>query len=133
MKLTVNQLRRIIKEEVSTVLRRSRTSRRLREMQDEECQMEIPDVSMFADPEQFLATLNDVVAQLGLSSVEFGGANALDPGDGYSEEYDSIMVYGSRGDLTALAQELHRQADEDMGGAQSISSPDFVSLIEPVV
>jgi len=128
MRLTINQLRRIIKEEVSTVLRRSRPTRRLREMQEGGFKMEIFDALTNAQtlghgsPEKFLLHLKELVSELGLSSVEFGGANALAPGDGYSEEDDTILIYGSKEDLTELGEELNREL---MGG------DGFTALIEP--
>jgi hypothetical protein len=132
MKLTVNQLRRIIKEEVQKVVKtKTSNKRRLREMLEEDASLEIPDVSVHAEGagmtvEEFC----DMVKQMGskYGSVEFGSANALDSGDGYSAEYDSLLAMGNRSELESLARELD---EELMGGAQSISDEDsFVNFVQ---
>jgi len=132
MKLTVNQLRRIIKEEVQKVVRTSRSRKRsLREMMEDEAQLEIPDVSVHAEGagmsvDEFV----DMVIGMGRKypNIEFGPANALDTGNGYSREYDSLLAMGSRSELESLARDL----DEELqGGAQSIGDEDsFVNFVQ---
>ncbi len=132
MKLTVNQLRRIIKEEVQKVVKtKTSNKRRLREMLEEDASLEIPDVSVHAEgagmtTEEFC----DMVRQMGskYSSIEFAPPNALDSGDGYSDEYDSLYSTGNRSELESLARELD---EELMGGAQSIGEEDsFVNFVQ---
>lgn len=132
MKLTVNQLRRIIKEEVQKVVKTKTSKRRsLRETFEEDASLEIPDVSVHAEGagmsvEEFC----DMVKEMGskYSSVEFGSPNALDSGDGYSAEYDSLLAMGNKSELESLARELD---EELMGGSQSIGDEDsFVNFIQ---
>jgi len=122
MKLTVKQLRHIIKEEVQNVM----ASEPL-----EDASLEIPDVSVHAEGAGMsVKEFCDMVRQMGrkYGSVEVGPANALDSGDGYSSEYDSLLVMGNRSDLESLARELD---EELMGGAQSIGEEDsFVNFIQ---
>lgn len=123
MKIKLSDLRRIIKEEVQNVM--------ASEPLEEDASLEIPDVSVHAEgagmtTEEFC----DMVKQMGskYSSVEFGPANALDTGDGYSAEYDSLLAMGNRSELESLARELD---EELMGGAQSIGEEDsFVNFIQ---
>ena len=123
MKLTVKQLRHIIKEEVQNAM--------ASEPLEEDASLEIPDVSVHAEgagmtTEEFC----DMVKQMGskYASIEFGPANALDAGDGYSAEYDSLLAMGNRSDLESLARELD---EELMGGAQSIGEEDsFVNFVQ---
>lgn len=133
MKLTFNQLRRIIKEEVQKVVRSSRPRKRsLREMMEEdEAFLEIPDVSVHAEGagmtvDEFV----DMVIGMGRKypNIEFGPANALDKGNGYSREYDSLLAQGSRSELESLARDLD---DELQAGAQSIGGEDsFVNFVQ---
>ncbi len=132
MKLTVNQLRRIIKEEVQKVVKTKTSSkRRLREMLEEDASFEIPDVSVHAEGAGMsVKEFCNMVMQMGrkYGSIEFGPANALDKGNGYSREYDSLLAMGSRSELESLARELD---EELMGGAQSIGEEDsFVNFVQ---
>ncbi|NBW06511.1 MAG: hypothetical protein EBR82_00620 [Caulobacteraceae bacterium] len=117
MKITVNQLRRIIKEEVKRSL--------LREMEEEaDASFEIPEISVRAEGadmsvHEFVGMVKGMAKKY--KSITFEPANALDKGDGYSAEYDSLLSYGSRSELKSLARDLD---EELMGGAQSISDED---------
>lgn len=116
MKITVNQLRRIIKEEVSRVLKEA--------PMEVDAQLEIPDASSQADyMGMSLKVWIDMVKMMAKKypSVEV---------QGYSRDYDTFLIYGPRAELTALAQALD---EEMMGGAQSID-PDisFVSNIQEI-
>lgn len=124
MKLTVNQLRRIIKEEVQKVMENE---------EEADASFEIPDISTHAEgagmsvPE-FVGMVKGMAKKY--KSISFEPANALDKGDGYSAEYDSLLSYGSRSELEALAHELD---EELMGGAQSISDEDsFANFVEDI-
>lgn len=116
MKITVNQLRRIIKEEVSKVLKEA--------PMEVDAQLEIPDVSSQAEymemsPEEWSGMVK-------MMAKKYPGVEV----EGYSREYDSFLVYGPRAELTALAQALD---EEVMGGAQSIGVEDsFVGFIEEI-
>lgn len=134
MKLTVNQLRRIIKEEVQKVVKtKTSNKRRLREaLEEEDVAFEIPDVSSYAEladvpVEEFCDMVKQMASKY--TSIEFGPANALDSGDGYSAEYDSLLAMGNRSELESLARELDM---EDFGGnAQSPNSEySFVDYIQ---
>lgn len=124
MKITAKQLRQIIKEEVQKVSRsKAPNRRRLREMLEEDASFEIQDVSSYAElADMSVEEFCDMVIQMAskYSGIEFGPANALDTGNGYSAEYDSLLAHGPRSELEALARELDM---EDFGGnAQSTSS-----------
>ena len=103
------------------------------DLDDENASFEIPDVSVHAEgagmtTEEFC----DVVKQMAskYSSIEFGPPNALDSGDGYSDEYDSLYSLGNRSELESLARELD---EELMGGAQSIGEEDsFVNFVQDI-
>ena len=116
MKITVNQLRRIIKEEVSKVLKEA--------PMEVDAKLEIPDVSSQADymemsPEDWSHMVEMMAKKYPNVEVE-----------GYSDEYDSFLVYGPSQELTALAKALDM---EMMGGAQSIGAEDsFVGFIEEI-
>jgi hypothetical protein len=133
MKLTVNQLRRIIKEEVQKVVKTSKR-RRLRETYEEaDASFEIGGLWAHAEGagmsvQEFVGMVKGMAKKY--KSISFEPANALDKGDGYSAEYDSLLSYGSRSELEALAHELD---EELMGGAQSISDEDsFANYIEDI-
>jgi 5-methylcytosine-specific restriction endonuclease McrBC regulatory subunit McrC len=92
MKITVNQLRRIIKEEVSRVLKEN--------PMEVDAQLEIPNVSSQAagrkmSPEEWSGMVE-------MMAKKYPGVEV----EGYSREYDSFLVYGPRAELTALAQAL---------------------------
>jgi len=132
MKLTVNQLRRIIKEEVQNVMKSSKTRKlSLREMAETEASLEIDNVSVHAEGlgmsvNQFV----NMVIRMGRKypNIEFGPANALDTGNGYSRESDSLLAQGSRSELESLARDLD---NELQGGAQSMGDDEsFVNFIQ---
>ena len=134
MKITVKQLRQIIKEETQKVFKlQTSNKRRLREALDEEdVSFEIPDVSSYAElADMPIDEFCDMVKQMAskYSSIGFGPANALDSGDGYDAEYDSLLAMGNRSELESLARELDM---EDFGGnAQSQNSEhSFVDYIK---
>jgi hypothetical protein len=135
MKLTVNQLRRIIKEEVQKVVKTKTSKRRsLRETLEEDASFEIPDISSYAElADMSVEEFCDMVKEMGskYSSIEFGPANALHTGDGYSAEYDSLLAHGNRAELEALARDLDV---EDFGGnAQSASGEySFLDFIQDI-
>jgi len=129
MKITVSQLRRIIKEEVQRTLK-SQTSRKkhFREaVEEEEFLIEIPEISSHADGmEMSVDDFVSMVMELGSKypSIKF---EASDGSEAYSEEYDTLTALGTRADLVKFASELD---EEMMGGAQSIGSEDsFVNFI----
>ena len=131
MKLTASQLRRIIKEEVQKVMKSSK-KRALREMVEEaDASFEIPEISAHAEGsdmsvQEFVGMVKGMAKKY--KTISFEPANALDKGDGYSAEYDSLLSYGSRSELESLARDLD---EELMGGAQSINDEDsFVNLVE---
>lgn len=123
MKIKLSDLRRIIKEEVQNAI--------ASEPLEEEASLEIPDVSVHAEGagmsvEEFCDMVKQIASKY--SSIEFGPVNALDSGDGYSAEYDSLLAMGNRSELESLARELD---EELMGGAQSIGEEDsFVNFVQ---
>lgn len=134
MKLTINQLRRIIKEEVQKVVKTKAPKKiSLRETEEEEdVAFEIPNVSSYAElADVSVKEFCDMVKQMAskYTSIEIGPANALDSGNGYSAEYDSLLAMGNRSELESLARELDM---EDFGGnAQSPNSEySFVDYIQ---
>ena len=116
MKITVNQLRRIIKEEVSRALKEA--------PMEVDAQLEIPDVSVHAEgmemsPEEWSGMVK-------MMAKKYPGVEV----EGYSGEYDSFVVYGPRTELTALAQALD---EEVMGGAQSVGvGESFADYIQEI-
>ena len=135
MKITVKQLRQIIKEETQKVFKlKTSNKHRLTEALDDEedVSFEIPDVSSYAElADMPVDEFCDMVKQMAskYSSIVFGPANALDSGDGYDAEYDSFLAMGNRSELESLARELDM---EDFGGnAQSSNSEySFVDYIK---
>lgn len=136
MKLTVNKLRRIIKEEVQKVVKTKTSNKhRLREaLEEEEAFFEMPDVSSYAEladmsVEDFCGMVKQMASKY--DSIEFDPANALDSGDEYSADYDSLLAMGSRSELESLAGELDM---EDFGGnAQSPNGEySFVDYIQDI-
>lgn len=78
---------------------------------------------------ELLEMIEGEVAKLSLKSVDFGAPEAR-AAQGYSKKLDTLLVYGLKRDLTALARSLDAIA---MGGAQSISDEDsLVSFIEMI-
>ena len=119
MKITVTQLRKIIKEEVHRTLRENVGAVATHFM-------EIPNVSSHMRPMQFKRMVEKLAAKY--PSINYLSPG-LEGGGGYSREFDSFLINGSEVDLQGLAMDLD---DELMGGAQSISPEDsFTSLIEP--
>ena len=58
-----------------------------------------------------------------------GPATALDSGDGYDAEYDSLLAMGNRSELESLAREL--DMEDFSGNAQSPNSEyNFVDYIK---
>lgn len=100
---------------------------------EDEAQFEIPDVSdRAAAAGMSVDEFVDMVIGMGKKypNIEFGPPNALDTGNGYSSEYDSLLAMGSRSELESLAKELD---EELMGGAQSINDEDsFVNFVSDV-
>ena len=127
-KITLTQLKRIIKEEVTRTTR----SRRLSEvgarqskylLNLEDCSMHAEDMDMSVN--EFVTHVMAIGSKY--PSIEFD--NPMDPSNPYNAEYDSLSAVGSKKDLTAFARILDQ---EFMGGAQSIAAADsFVNLIEP--
>ena len=115
MKITVNQLRRIIKEEVSRVLKEA--------PMEVDSKIEVLDVSVKAEgmemsPEEWSGMVKMIAKKYPDVDVE------------YSSEYDSLIIYGPRVTLEELGLDL----DEKLAGsAQSIGvGESFVDLIEEI-
>jgi len=133
MKITINQLRRIIKEEVKRSALREMPARKMPMPEPEvDGQIEIPNISEIADnlemPLKKLVTMIKGVARKNAIVVNFEGPQG--EGDGYSAEYDSLLGYGSYTSLMKFAALLD---NELMGGAQSIDDEDsFVNCVEEI-
>jgi len=135
MKITINQLRRIIKEEVKRSALREMPARKMPMPTPEpevDGQIEIPNISMIADnlemPLKKCVTMIKGVARKNAIVVNFEGPQG--EGDGYSAEYDSLLGYGSYTSLMKFAALLD---NELMGGAQSIDDEDsFVNYVEEI-
>ena len=133
MKITINQLRRIIKEEVKRSALREMPARKMPMPEPEvDGQIEIPNISMIADnlemPLKKCVTMIKGVARKNAIVVNFEGPQG--EGDGYSAEYDSLLGYGSYTSLMKFAALLD---NELMGGAQSIDDEDsFVNYVEEI-
>jgi len=133
MKITINQLRRIIKEEVKRSALREMPARKMPMPEPEvDGQIEIPNISEIADnlemPLKKLVTMIKGVARKNAIVVNFEGPQG--EGDGYSAEYDSLLGYGSYTSLMKFAALLD---NELMGGAQSIDDEDsFVNYVEEI-
>jgi len=137
MKITVNQLRKIIKEEVALVTRTIKSRRSLSEMgatvprQPKKYLLDLTDCSVRAEDmgmsiDDFLNHIMAIGSKY--PSIVFEAPNAYDDSP-YSEEYDSLPAIGSKSDLTKFARELDQ---EFMGGAQSIEEEgSLVNAIEP--
>ena len=124
MKITLPQLRRIIKEEVKRSLLRE-----MEEAEEADAFIEIPDIRAHATgSDMSVKQFCDMVRSLGQKRPSIRFEDARGEGDGYSREYDSLHAVGSKQDLDAMAQELD---DVLMGGAQSISDEDsFTSFVD---
>ena len=133
MKITINQLRRIIKEEVKRSALREMPARKMPMPEPEvDGQIEIPNISMIADnlemPLKKFVIMIKGVARKNAIVVNFEGPQG--EGDGYSAEYDSLLGYGSYDSLMKFAALLD---NELMGGAQSIDDEDsFVNCVEEI-
>ena len=133
MKITINQLRRIIKEEVKRSALREMPARKMPMPEPEvDGQIEIPNISEIADnlemPLKKLVTMIKGVARKNAIVVNFEGPQG--EGDGYSAEYDSLLGHGSYTSLMKFAALLD---NELMGGAQSIDDEDsFVNCVEEI-
>ena len=111
MRITVNQLKRIIREEVGRTLGRGR---RLAEAEDIDGGwfISIPDVSVRAKcvgmtVDAFVQFVGGLAAKHNLKADEDGDMRGIEVDEGgYSKEYDSLMFYGSQADLTAFAEAL---------------------------
>ena len=126
MRITASQLRTIIKEEVSRMMRSKATRRRsLREAVEPDSFIEIPNISEMgnvADVINVIKKLASKYLSVSLEGVASPGANP------YSRQSDSLHVVGERGELTSFVRELE---EEFMGGAQSMSDEDRLeSMIE---
>ena len=123
MKITINQLRRIIKEEVKRSL--------LREVEEVDAQFEIPDISVHAEglemsAEEYVDMVKDI-ARKNKINIRFEGPEG--DGDGYSQEYDSLLGYGPEAELKRFASSL----DTELNGPQSIGDEDsFVNYVERI-
>jgi len=125
MKITLSQLRRIIKEEVKRSL--------LREMEEEvDASIEITDVSVHAEGlemsvEEFVDMVKGI-AQKNMINISFEGPQG--EGDGYSDEYDSLLGYGPKASLMKFARALDMELSS---GPQSMSDEDsFVNYVEEI-
>lgn len=128
-KITLGGLRKIIREELENAMGKQ-TQYVLDD--EEDVSFEIPDVSSYAElADMPVDEFCDMVKQMAskYSSIGIGPANALDSGNGYDAEYDSLLVMGNRSELKSLALELDM---EDFGGnAQSQNSEhSFVDYIK---
>ena len=133
-KITIKQLRKIIKEEVENAMGIGGSpGEDYDDAEESDASFEIPEISAHAEGlDMSVPEFVDMVKGMAkkYKSITFEPANALDKGDGYSAEYDSLLSYGSRSELESLARDLD---EELMGGAQSINDEDsFVNLIEDI-
>jgi len=125
--VTIKQLRKIIKEEIEKSLEGGG--------EEADASFEIPEISMRAEDldmpvQEFVGMVKGMAKKY--KSISFEPANALDTGDGYSEEYDSLLSYGSRSELKSLARDLDKELMSD--GAQSINDNEdsFAAFIQDI-
>jgi hypothetical protein len=126
-KITIKQLRKIIKEEVENAMGMGGSpGEDYDDAEEIDASLEIPEISAFAEESDMsVHEFVDMVKGMGkkYKTISFEPANALDKGDGYSEEYDSLLCYGSRSELESFAREL----DEEINDGDSL-----VNLIEDI-
>jgi hypothetical protein len=122
-KITVKQLRQIIREEVENAMGIGGSPY---DAEEADASFEIPEISAYAEESDMsVPEFVDMVKGMAkkYKSISFEPANALDKGDGYSAEYDSLLCYGSRSELESFAREL----DEEINDGDSL-----VNLIEDI-